>query len=123
MLVVTTDDIPGWEIQRLCGEVLGLTVRPTGASGLKTMFGANPERLLKNLSYSRQEAIGRMIEDARNRGGNAIVAMRFDTTELCEGLTEICAYGTAVQAVPVTEEAKATAQQLGYGPQSSASTL
>lgn len=122
MLVVTTNDIPGWEIQRVCGEVIGLTVRTVNAAGLKNTFGVNLESALKNLSYNRQEAMGRMIEDARNRGGNAIVAMRFDTTELCDGLTEICAYGTAVQAVPATEAAKSTAQQLGYGPQSSATT-
>ena len=54
-------------------------------------------------------------EAARARGGNAIVAMRFDTTELGDVWTEICAYGTAVQAVPVTDAAKYTAQQLGYG--------
>jgi hypothetical protein len=45
----------------------------------------------------------------------AIVAVRFDTTELGDVWTEICAYGTAVQAVPVTDAAKYTAQQLGYG--------
>jgi uncharacterized protein YbjQ (UPF0145 family) len=59
--------------------------------------------------------MGRLITEARSRGGNAIVAMRFDTTELGDVWTEICAYGTAVQAVPVTEAAKYTAQQLGYG--------
>jgi Putative heavy-metal-binding len=56
-----------------------------------------------------------LINEARARGGNAIVAMRFDTTELGDVWTEICAYGTAVQAVPVTEAAKYTASQLGYG--------
>lgn len=67
--------------------------------------------------------MSRLIEEARNRGGNAIVAMRFDTTDLSDTLTEICAYGTAVQAVPVTEAAKSTAQQLGYGPQPTATTF
>ena len=55
------------------------------------------------------------MAEARNRGGNAIIGMRFDTTELGDVWTEICAYGTAVQAVPVTDAAKYTAQQLGYG--------
>jgi uncharacterized protein YbjQ (UPF0145 family) len=59
--------------------------------------------------------MARLIAEARARGGNAIVAMRFDTTELGDVWTEICAYGTAVQAVPVTDAAKYTAQQLGYG--------
>ncbi|MDT5213621.1 MAG: hypothetical protein QOK18_1860 [Mycobacterium sp.] len=56
-----------------------------------------------------------VAKSSETRGGNAIVAMRFDTTELGAVWTEICAYGTAVQAVPVTEAAKYTAQQLGYG--------
>jgi uncharacterized protein YbjQ (UPF0145 family) len=71
--------------------------------------------MTKNLTDSRNEAMARLIAEARARGGNAIVAMRFDTTELGDVWTEICAYGTAVQAVPVTDAAKYTAQQLGYG--------
>jgi uncharacterized protein YbjQ (UPF0145 family) len=55
-----------------------------------------------------------MIEEARSRGGNAIVAMRYDTSEMGDVWTEICAYGTAVVAVPVTDAAKETARQLGY---------
>lgn len=120
MLVVTTNDLPGWEIQRLCGEVFGLTVRSRNAfaqmgAGFKSMFGGELQGMTKNLAESRNEAMARLITEARNRGGNAIVAMRFDTTELGDVWTEICAYGTAVQAVPVTDAAKYTAQQLGYG--------
>ncbi|BBZ78004.1 UPF0145 protein [Mycolicibacterium anyangense] len=120
MLVVTTNDIPGWEIQRVCGEVFGLTVRSRNAfaqmgAGFKSMFGGEIQGMTKNLAESRNEAMGRLMAEARNRGGNAIVAMRFDTTELGDVWTEICAYGTAVQAVPVTDAAKYTAQQLGYG--------
>ena len=119
MLVVTTNDLPGWEIQRVCGEVFGLTVRSRNAfsqmgAGLKSMFGGELQGMTKNLAESRNEAMGRLFEEARRRGGNAIVGMRFDTTELGDVWTEICAYGTAVHAVPVTEAAKYTAQQLGY---------
>jgi hypothetical protein len=56
-----------------------------------------------------------LFAEAQARGGNAIIAMRFDTTELGANWSEICAYGTAVVAVPVTEAAKHTATQLGYG--------
>ena len=70
--------------------------------------------MTKNLADSRDEAMSRLISEARALGGNAIVAM-FDTTELGDVWTEICAYGTGVQAVPVTEAAKYTASQLGYG--------
>ena len=120
MLVVTTNDLPGWEIQRVCGEVFGLTVRSRNAfsqigAGFKSMFGGELQGMTKNLTDSRNEAMARLIAEARARVVNAIVAMRFDTTELGDVWTEICAYGTAVQAVPVTDAAKYTAQQLGYG--------
>ncbi|MDT5110526.1 MAG: hypothetical protein QOK33_1695 [Mycobacterium sp.] len=64
--------------------------------------------MTKILAESRNEAMNRLLAEVRKRGGNAIVAMRFDTTELGDVWTEICAYGTAVQAVPVTEAAKYT---------------
>ena len=120
MLIVTTNDLPGWEIRRVCGEVFGLTVRSRNAfaqfgAGLKSMFGGELAGMTKNLAESRNEAMARLIAEARTRGGNAIVAMRFDTTELGDVWTEICAYGTAVQAVPVTDGARYTASQLGYG--------
>jgi uncharacterized protein YbjQ (UPF0145 family) len=120
VLIVTSNDLPGWEIQRVCGEVFGLTVRSRNAfsqigAGFKSMFGGELAGMTKNLADSRNEAMGRLIAEAQNRGGNAIVAMRFDTTEIGDTWTEICAYGTAVQAVPVTDGAKYTASQLGYG--------
>lgn len=120
MLIVTTNDLSGWEIQRVCGEVFGLTVRSRNAfsqigAGFKSMFGGELAGMTKNLADSRNEAMGRLIAEAQSRGGNAILAMRFDTTEIGDTWTEICAYGTAVQAVPVTDGAKYTASQLGYG--------
>src|SRR5271166_439162 len=120
VLVVTTNDIPGWEIKRVCGEVFGLTVRSRNAfsqfgAGFKSMFGGELQGMTKNLAESRNEAMTRLTNEARNKGGNAIVAMRFDTTEIGDVWTEICAYGTAVQAVPVTDAARYTASQLGYG--------
>jgi uncharacterized protein YbjQ (UPF0145 family) len=120
VLIVTTNDLPGWEIRRVCGEVFGLTVRSRNAfaqfgAGLKSMFGGELAGMTKNLAESRNEAMARLIAEARTRGGNAIVAMRFDTTEIGDVWTEICAYGTAVEAVPVTDAAKYTASQLGYG--------
>ena len=60
------------------------------------------------------EVMGRMLEEARNRGANAVVAMRFDTSEMGDTWTEICAYGTAVVAVPTSEAARETARQMGY---------
>lgn len=120
MLVVTTFDIPGWEIQRVCGEVFGLTVRSRNAfsqigAGLKSMFGGELQGMTQNLTNSRNEVMARMIEHARAKGGNAVVGMRFDTNDMAETWTELCAYGTAVVAVPVSEGAKQTAALLGYG--------
>jgi uncharacterized protein YbjQ (UPF0145 family) len=120
MMVVTTNEIPGWEIQRVCGEVFGLTVRSRNAfsqlgAGFKSMFGGELQGMTKNLTESRNEVMGRMLEHARQKGANAVVGMRFDTSEMGETWTELCAYGTAVVAVPVTEAAKQTAQAMGYG--------
>ncbi|MDT4890978.1 MAG: hypothetical protein QOE97_13 [Pseudonocardiales bacterium] len=120
MLVVTTFDLPGWEIQRVCGEVFGLTVRSRNAfsqlgAGLKSMFGGELQGMTQNLVNSRNEVMARMLEHARAKGGNAVVGMRFDTNDMADTWTELCAYGTAVVAVPVSEGAKQTAAALGYG--------
>jgi uncharacterized protein YbjQ (UPF0145 family) len=120
MLVVTTNDIPGWEIQRVCGEVFGLTVRSRNAfsqlgAGFKSLMGGELKGMTENLTNSRNEVMGRMLEAARARGGNAVIAMRFDTSEMGDTWTEICAYGTAVVAVPVSDAAHQTAAELGYG--------
>jgi uncharacterized protein YbjQ (UPF0145 family) len=120
MLAVTTNDITGWEVQRVCGEVFGLTVRSRNAfsqagAGLKSMLGGELKGMTKSLIDSRNEVMNRMFEEARMRGGNAVIAMRFDTSEMGPNWTEICAYGTAVVAVPVSEAAKQTAAALGYG--------
>jgi uncharacterized protein YbjQ (UPF0145 family) len=120
MVVVTTNDIPGWEIQRVCGEVFGLTVRSRNAfsqigAGLKSLMGGELRGMSENLMNSRNEVMSRMLEAARARGGNAVIGMRFDTSEMGDVWTEICAYGTAVVAVPVTDAARETAAQLGYG--------
>ena len=120
MMVVTTNEIPGWEIQRVCGEVFGLTVRSRNAfsqmgAGLKSMFGGELQGMTRNLIDSRNEVMGRMLEAARQKGGNAVIAMRFDTSEMADTWTELCAYGTAVVAVPVSDAAKETARAMGYG--------
>lgn len=120
MLVVTTNDIPGWEIQRVVGEVFGLTVRSRNAfsqigAGFKSMFGGELQGMTKNLTESRNEVMARMLEHARAKGGNAVIGMRFDTSEMGDVWTELCAYGTAVVAIPVDDGAKQTAAELGYG--------
>ena len=103
MLISTMNDIPGYEITQVLGEVFGLTVRSRnigsqlGAS-FKSLAGGELKGMTKNLVDSRQQVIERMVEEAQARGGNAVVAMRFDTSEMGGNWTEICAYGTAVVA-------------------------
>jgi putative heavy-metal-binding protein len=78
------------------------------------LVGGELKGMTANLINSRNEVMGRMIDEARNRGANAVVAMRFDTSEMGETWTELCAYGTAVVAVPITDAARETASRLGY---------
>src|SRR3954462_15452327 len=119
MMVVTTNDLPGYRIDEVLGEVWGLTVRSRNAfsqmgAGLKSIFGGELKGMTKALYDSRNEVMNRMVEEAQRRGANAVIAMRFDTSEMGDTWTEICAYGTAVVAVPVTDAARETAQRLGY---------
>ncbi|MFG3051971.1 YbjQ family protein [Kitasatospora sp. NPDC048239] len=105
VLVVTTNDIPGYRVDHVIGEVFGLTVRSRhigsqiGAS-LKSLVGGELKGLTKTLVESRNEAMARLVEQAQARGGNAVLMMRFDVTEAADVGTEICAYGTAVVISP-----------------------
>src|SRR3989442_10499577 len=105
MLITTANDLPGFEITETLGEVFGLTVRSrnVGAqlgAGLKSLVGGELRGMTKALVDSRQQVIERMIEEAEAKGANAILAMRFDTSEMGQTWTEICAYGTAVRLAP-----------------------
>jgi len=102
VLITTTNEIPGYTVQEVYGEVFGLTVRSRNlgsqmGAGLKSMFGGELKGMTKALADSRTEVIQRMTEEAEAKGANAIYAMRFDTSELGQAWTEICAYGTAVR--------------------------
>jgi uncharacterized protein YbjQ (UPF0145 family) len=102
MLITTMNDVPGHEITDVYGEVFGLTVRSRNigsqiGAGLKAIFGGELKGMTKALVDSRAEVIQRMTEEAEAKGANAVVAMRFDTSEMGDTWTEICAYGTAVK--------------------------
>jgi uncharacterized protein YbjQ (UPF0145 family) len=102
MLITTMNDVPGYEITDVYGEVFGLTVRSRNAfsqfgAGFKSMLGGELKGMTKALVDSRREVTTRMVEEAEAKGANAIVAMRFDTSEMGDTWTEICAYGTAVR--------------------------
>jgi uncharacterized protein YbjQ (UPF0145 family) len=102
MLLATTNELPGYEIEEVYGEVFGLTVRSRNVgsqlgAGLKSMVGGELKGMTKALTDSRRDVMERMIAEAEAKGANAIIAMRFDTSEMGGNWTEICAYGTAVR--------------------------
>ena len=102
MIVTTMNDIPGYEVDEVFGEVMGLTVRSRNfgsqlGAGLKSILGGELKGMTKALVESRQQVMERMVQEAEAKGANAIVAMRFDTSEMGGQWTEICAYGTAVR--------------------------
>jgi uncharacterized protein YbjQ (UPF0145 family) len=102
MIIATTNDLPGYAVEEVFGEVFGLTVRSRNVgsqigAGLKSILGGELRGMTKALAESRQQVIQRMTEEAEARGANAVLAMRFDTSEMGGTWTEICAYGTAVR--------------------------
>ena len=102
MIVTTMNDIPGYEVDEVFGEVMGLTVRSRNigsqiGAGLKSILGGELKGMTKALIDSREQVMERMVEEAEAKGANAIIAMRFDTSEMGGNWTEICAYGTAVK--------------------------
>jgi uncharacterized protein YbjQ (UPF0145 family) len=102
VLISTMNDVPGYEVTEVLGEVFGLTVRSRNigsqfGSAFKSLAGGELKGMTKNLTGSRNEVIERMTQEAQARGGDAVLAMRFDTSEMGGNWTEICAYGTAVK--------------------------
>ncbi len=102
MLITTANELPGYEITEVLGETFGLTVRSRhvgsqiGAS-FKALVGGELKGMTQMLAEGREQAIERLVDEATAKGADAIVAMRFDTSEFMEQATEICAYGTAVK--------------------------
>lgn len=123
MLIVTSNDIPGYRIEAVLGEVMGMTVRAANiganfVAGLRSIGGGEVNEYTKLVYDSRQQVMQRMWSDAVARGANAIVAMRFDTGDIGQSFSEVCAYGTAVIAEPIAAgEAGATKQSVSVAQQ------
>jgi uncharacterized protein YbjQ (UPF0145 family) len=103
--ITTTLEFPEWRIERSLGMVFGVVVRSMGvakgfAAGFKSMAGGEVKQYTTLVEDSRRHAMDRMIENATALRANAIVSMRFDSSEIGQGLTEIVAYGTAVTVSP-----------------------
>jgi uncharacterized protein YbjQ (UPF0145 family) len=103
VIISTMNDLPGHEIEEVFGEVFGLTVRSRNIGSvigatLKSLAGGELKGMTKMLASGRQDATDRLVAEAEAKGANAVIAFRFDTSELGSTWTEICAYGTAVSA-------------------------
>ena len=103
--VTTALELPGMTVQQNLGVAFGLVVRSMGfakafGAGFKALMQGEVTQYTELLEDSRRHAMDRMIDNARLLGANAVVSMRFDSSEIGQQLTEIVAYGTAVVVVP-----------------------
>jgi uncharacterized protein YbjQ (UPF0145 family) len=101
MIVTTTENIPGARVVRTLGQTFGLTVRTRGlggniAAGFRSIVGGEVASYVKLLEDARRQALDRMVHSATAMGANAVVMMRFDSSEIGNTMSEIVAYGTAV---------------------------
>jgi uncharacterized protein YbjQ (UPF0145 family) len=105
MIVTTGNEVAGYSIVSYLGIVRGIVVRSPNIAqgflgGLKQIIGGNIESYAQVCETARQEAYTRMVQHARERGADAVIAMRYDATEFASGVTEVLAYGTAVKLAP-----------------------
>jgi uncharacterized protein YbjQ (UPF0145 family) len=102
IIVTTGFDVPNKKIKEILGIVRGNTVRSRNVgrdiiAGLKTLVGGEVKTYTQLTNSSREEAIGRMIDEAKKLGADAIIAVRLETSIMHQGTSEILAYGTAVK--------------------------
>jgi uncharacterized protein YbjQ (UPF0145 family) len=105
MLVTTTNDLAGHRIVRHIGLVRGIVVRSRSLVGnvgaaVQSLFGGNISLYTSLCEKARADAFDLMVAHARDLGGNAVLAMRYDANEVVAGVTEVLAYGTAVVIEP-----------------------
>jgi uncharacterized protein YbjQ (UPF0145 family) len=107
MLVVTTENVAGYRIKDVKGQVFGVVVRSRGLggnimAGLRGIVGGEIVEYTQLLEETRKHAIDRMVKNARLMQANAVIMMRFDSSEMGQTMSEIVAYGTAVIIEPVS---------------------
>jgi uncharacterized protein YbjQ (UPF0145 family) len=115
------NDVPGCRVTHVFGEVFGLTVRSRAIgvnfmAGIKSLGGGEVTQYTQMLSDSRNEALGRLCQQAMGYGANAVLAMRFDCNEIAQTMSEVAAYGTAVFIVPNDQPAQQHAAQAHQPP-------
>jgi len=106
MLVVTTENVPGYRTVELLGQVFGVVVRSRGLggnimAGLRSIVGGEIHEYTALLEEARRHAVDRLVQNATIMGANAIVMMRFDSAEIGQTMSEIVAYGTAARIEPL----------------------
>jgi len=104
-MVTTALELPGYSITKNLGVVRGITVRSRSVvgnflGGLQSLFGGNITIYTELCEQARAETYNLMCQHAQAEGANAVIAMRYDATELMPGLTEVLCYGTAVVVAP-----------------------
>ena len=107
MIVTTTPYVPAYRVTEAKGQVFGLVVRSRGfagnfVAGLRSLVGGEIHEYTQLLEDTRRQALDRMVQNATLMGANAVVSMRFDSSEIGSTMSEIVAYGTAVIVVPDT---------------------
>jgi uncharacterized protein YbjQ (UPF0145 family) len=106
-MTTTTFTIEGFRVTRSLGVVRGITVRSRSIVGtiggsLQTIFGGNISLFTELCEKTREEAFEMMLRHAQAMGANAVIGVRYDATELLQGVTEVLCYGTAVTVQPVS---------------------
>ncbi len=106
MIVATTESVAGHRTTQTLGQVFGLVVRSRGLggnimAGLRSLAGGEIVEYTEMLEEARRHATDRMVKNAQAMGANAIIMMRFDSSELGQTMSEIVAYGTAAIVEPV----------------------
>jgi uncharacterized protein YbjQ (UPF0145 family) len=107
-MVLTSNYVPGYRVDKVLGIVYGITVRSLSMGGsFRASFGAihggEITQYTELAHQARQEAIDRLAEHARSMGANAVISVMFDSNEVAQAMTEIIAFGTAVVVSPVSE--------------------
>jgi len=105
MIVVTTENVAGHRVAKMLGQCFGVVVRSRGlgsniAAGLRSLVGGEITEYTQMLEEARRHALDRMVQNATLMGANAILMMRFDSSEIGETMSEIVAYGTAAVIEP-----------------------
>ncbi len=114
MIVTTTPYVAGFRVTEARGMVFGLVVRSRGLggnlmAGLRSLGGGEIHEYTELLEDARRQAIDRLVRNATLAGANAVISMRFDSSELAGTMSEIVAYGTAVVLAPESDATAAPA--------------